>query len=715
MKKWTLRSAKIYLIRELHAAEQSELQALRHLRNAGQEWINIKQALGDRGENIATWCKTHMPISRQWLDRHAELAKNWRDFLSANKWATEVGYTSRRQSGLEYALELVAAKARSDSPTRASRLAVEPPAERPPGNKTTLSRVRILTGDAQALLCTLPERSVDVCVTSPPYFGAFRDYETPGQIGHEPTVEEYVNKLVDAFRELRRVLRDEGSLWINMGDFFASSATAWSGQGGIHRRQNKPLMHGARARTSQGYKPKDLVLVGPVLAMALQKDGRFLRNEIIWHKKGVRPENVNDRFTRTHEKLYLLTKASSYLFHQDNVREPVVTKAKAAIGSRTPELPRRLLRVGDKIRVWTAHPLGRNGRDIWVIPTASSKGQHPAVFPAELVRRCLMASCPPAGHVIDPFAGSGTTGVAAAELGHTATLIELNPRYVAEARSRLRAQPPQPMSFQVKPMAIGANTTLHAGDCREVMRAIPDKAIDLIIADPPFFLNVSSDPSVTDYYVKQNGTRPRLKQRWDQFDSEDEYLGFLEELLEQMKRVLADDGSAFIFAVDQCLSLVDRAIRAAGLIVLHHIVWLKRDPTPMLSIRRLQHGHETIIWCVNSDSYRFNYRELKMAEFNDDRFKQTGEPHRDVIEASTSPGEFIGHPAQKPVSVFDRLLAIAGKRGGVMLDPCAGSGTAGVAARKFGMRALLIEQDQRYVELIRRRLSSQSLAHERMY
>ena len=620
VKKRTLRSAKSYLIRELQAAEQSELEALRHLRNAGQEWINIKQALGGRGENIATWCKTHMPISRQWLDRHAELAKHWRDFLNASKWAAEVGYTSRRQSGLEYALELVAAKARSDSPTRASGLAVDPGQERLPSNQTTLSRVRVLTGDAKGLLCTLPDRSVDVCVTSPPYFGAFRDYETPGQIGHEPTVDEYINRLVDVFRELRRVLRDEGSLWINMGDFFASSATAWSGPGGIHRRQNKPLMLGSRARTSQGYKPKDLVLVGPVLAMALQRDGWFLRNEIIWHKKGVRPENVNDRFTRTHEKLYLLTKASSYRFHQDNVREPVVTKAKAAVGSRAPELPRRLLRVGDKIRVWTAHPLGRNGRDIWEIPTASSKGEHPAVFPVELVRRCLMASCPPAGHVIDPFAGSGTTGVAAAELGHTATLIELNPTYVAEARSRLRAQTLQPMSLPVKPMAIGGNTTLHAGDCREVLRAIPDKAIDLIIAGPPLCLDVPFD-----YDIKPNGMRPRLGQQWDQYDSEDEYLGFLEELLEQMQRVLVDDGSAFIFAVHQCLSLADRAVRAAGLVVLHHIVWLKRDPTPVPSTRRLQPSHETIIWCVKSDSYRFNYRELKMAKFNDDRFKQAGE------------------------------------------------------------------------------------------
>ncbi len=453
MERRTLRSAKSYLIRELQAAEQSELQALRHLRNAGQEWTNIKQALGDRGENIAAWCQANMPISRQWLDRHAELAKNWRAFLSARQWATEVGYTSRRQSGLEYALELVAAKARSDTLTRASGLAAGPPPERHPSSPTTLSKVRILTGDARAVLETLQNCSVDVCVTSPPYFGAFRDYGNPGQIGHESTLDEYINKLVDVFREVRRALRDDGSLWVNIGDFFASSTTSWNGEGGIHRRQNRPLMRGARPRMSEGYKPKDLVLVGPLLATALQRDGWFLRNEIIWHKKGVRPENVNDRFSRTHEKLYLLTKASSYRFDQDTMREPVVTKAKGIAGSQASDLPRRLLRVGDKIRVWTAHPLGRNGRDVWEVPTASFKGEHPAVFPVELVRRCLKASCPPGGHVLDPFAGSGTTGLAAAELGHTATLIELNPTYVAEARART----PRP--------AIAADALSVGADC----------------------------------------------------------------------------------------------------------------------------------------------------------------------------------------------------------------------------------------------------------
>jgi hypothetical protein len=142
VKNWTLRAARSYVISELQAAEQSELQALRHLRNAGEEWIHIKEELGERGLNLSDWCKAHMPVSRQWLDRHAELAKGWRKFLSARKWADEAGYTSRRESGLEYALELMAAKDRSDTILSASRLAHDAVTERSSPGVTALSRVR---------------------------------------------------------------------------------------------------------------------------------------------------------------------------------------------------------------------------------------------------------------------------------------------------------------------------------------------------------------------------------------------------------------------------------------------------------------------------------------------------------------------------------------------------------------------------------------------
>ena len=500
MGNWTLRTAKTYVIKELQAAEQSELQALRHLRNAGEGWIKIKEELGDRGLNIADWCKEHMPVSRQWLDRHAELAKGWRKFLSARKWANDVGYMSRRESGLDYALELMAAKERSGTVSSASTLAHDPATKRSSPVVTALSRVRILTGDALEMLRTLPSATVDVCVTSPPYFGSLRNYQCEGQIGNESTIEAYVDKLVTIFQEVRRVLREQGSLWINIGDLYASATTAWAGQGGIHRRQNKPLMAGDRAKMPPGFKSKDLMLIGARMAIALQKDGWYLRNEIIWHKKGVRPENVSDRFTRTHEKVYLLTKAGNYWFDQDEVREPLVTKPRAATGSTAQALPRRVLRVGDRVRVWTANPLGRNGRDIWEIATTSHKGKHPATFPTELVRRCLKASCPPGGHVLDPFAGSGTTGLASAELGHTATLIELNPEYVSEARCRLRAEALSAAAItKSEPAILNKNTTLYEGDCCELMQAIPDATIELVVIDPPFYLNVPTDRTVINH------------------------------------------------------------------------------------------------------------------------------------------------------------------------------------------------------------------------
>ena len=162
------------IVRELAAAEQSELQALRHLKNADEEWLAIKAELGERGANVERWCKKNMPITRQWLDRHAELHKNWRKFLAARKWATEVGYTSYRQSGLEFALELIAAKNRSDQLSNESRLAVEPTYATMLGDQPVISRVAFLTGDALTMLKQIPDGSIDCCVTSPPWYGSLR-------------------------------------------------------------------------------------------------------------------------------------------------------------------------------------------------------------------------------------------------------------------------------------------------------------------------------------------------------------------------------------------------------------------------------------------------------------------------------------------------------------------------------------------------------------
>jgi DNA modification methylase len=707
VKNWSLRSAKALVIRELAAAEASEMESLRHLRNAGEEWIAIKAELGERGVNIDDWSKKNMPVTRQWLDRHAELYKNWRKLVAARKWAGEVGYTSRRQSGLDFALELIAAKGRSDLLSKESRLAAETTSATTIDAQTALSRVTFMTGDALTMLKGIPDGSIDCCVTSPPWYGSLRDYGDPRQVGHEPTIEAYIAKLVAIFREVRRVLADRGSLWLSIGDPYASNSASWGTANGIHTRQGKNMMEGRRPGAPNGYKAKDLILLSAQVVMALQKDGWWLRNEIVWYKRGIRPENVNDRYTRTHEKIYLLTKSDRYWFAQDDVREPIVTKPPASGNIGRQGVVRRDLRIGDTVRVWAANVLGRNPRDVWEFATSKYKGAHPATYPPELVRRCLKASCPPDGHVIDPFAGAGTTGLVALELGHRATLIDLNPAYINEARQRLASTPPSPVQgASSTPIILTDRVTLHHGDCRDILPTIPDETIDVVIADPPFFLDVPAEENVIDHYIQKNGMKPRFRQQWDKFDDAEDYLDFADRLLENAARIIALTGSVFVFAVHNNLGLIDLAIRNTGLRVLHHLSWAKRNPTPMISTRRLQYSHETIVWCVKTDQYRFNYGALKAATYDGDRFKVAGKQHKDIIETNTSSHESVGHPAQKPVALLSRLLDIAGRRGGVVLDPCAGSGTAAIAASQHGMRSILIERDERYVELIKRRVQS---------
>ena len=246
---------------------------------------------------------------------------------------------------------------------------------------------------------------------------------------------------------------------------------------------------------------------------------------------------------------------------------------------------------------------------------------------------------------------------------------------------------------------------MYRGDCRELLRRIPAGTIDVVIADPPFYLDVPNEETVIDHYIKKNGMKPRFRQEWDKFVDADDYQQFSDSLFEQLQRVVAPTGSVFVFTVHNNLGLIDLAVRRAGLTVLHHIVWAKRNPAPVLSTRRLQFSHETIVWCAKTPDYVFNYNTLKASGFEGDRFKAKGKQHRDIIEASTSNAESVGHPAQKPIGVYRRLLEIAGRQGGILLDPLAGSGTAAIAAMEFGMRCIMIELDDRYVEIIKRRVS----------
>ena len=320
------------------------------------------------------------------------------------------------------------------------------------------------------------------------------------------------------------------------------------------------------------------------------------------------------------------------------------------------------------------------------------------------------SSCPPAGHVLDPFAGSGTTGLVALNSGCRSTLIDLNPAYIDEARQRLGSATPT-LRASLTPTILNDRVSLYEGDCRSVLPSIPGGTIDVIIADPPYFLDVPDDKTVIDHYIAMNGMRPRFRQHWDKFASADDYQEFADGLLEQAQRVLASKGSMFIFTVSNNLGLIDLAARRAGLAVIHHIAWLKRNPTPMLSTRRLQFSHESILWCAKSLDYTFNYDALKANSYPGDRLKTAGKQHKDIIETNTSSAKSLGHPAQKPVDLYCRLLDICGRQGGILLDPCAGSGTSAIAAAERGMKAILIENNPDYIALIKRRIAGAAVRH----
>lgn len=357
---------------------------------------------------------------------------------------------------------------------------------------------QIMGGDALAVLGTLPDARFHCCVTSPPYWG-LRDYGVEGQLGLEKTPEEYVAKMVAVFREVRRVLRDDGTLWLNIGDTYCSDDKWGGGSSGKHaygperHRRNRPGMCGC--------KPKDLVGIPWLLAFALRADGWWLRSEIIWHKRAPMPESVTDRPTKAHEQVFLLTKSQRYFYDVDATRTPQESlgqRHEGASGYRDGHPSK------GGIKQRSLHPLGANLRSVWPLSPESFKGAHFATMPTELARRCLLAgtsergccaACgapigrqvkrtamvidrserthekgrtrssgtmlsPPTSEtigwqatcecganavpcrVLDPFSGAGTTGVVARRLSLHYTGIELNADYAAMSRQRIRDDAP---------------------------------------------------------------------------------------------------------------------------------------------------------------------------------------------------------------------------------------------------------------------------------
>lgn len=299
-------------------------------------------------------------------------------------------------------------------------------------------------GDCVESMRNMPDQSVHTCVTSPPYFG-LRDYGMPGQIGLEPTPAEFVAAMVEVFREVKRVLRDDGTLWLNLGDSYAgggghspnapSSAHSKSGKYGTALKEGGIKPQGA-------IKAKDLIGIPWRVAFALQDDGWYLRQDIIWAKPNPMPESVTDRCTKSHEYLFLLSKSPRYYFDSDAVKEAVTASSAARLSQPTLADQVGSARVPGKTN-GNMKAVGngetRNRRSVWTVTTKPFKGAHFATFPPDLIEPCVLAGSPVGGTVLDPFGGSGTTAGVALKHGRKAVLCELNPDYAAMIPARVAA------------------------------------------------------------------------------------------------------------------------------------------------------------------------------------------------------------------------------------------------------------------------------------
>lgn len=305
----------------------------------------------------------------------------------------------------------------------------------------------IINGDCLEALRRMPDESVHCCVTSPPYY-ALRDYGVDGQIGHEKTPEEYIQRLVEVFRELRRVLRSDGTLWLNIADTYCGTGSKQNARDPKYPkgRNGQAIAVNQRAFNC---KPKDMIGIPWMLALALRKDGWYLRSDVIWTKGNAMPESVKDRPTRCYEHIFLLTKSPRYFYDAASIAEPIAqsTLTRMRYGRRennkyaqaVPGQAMQKINMPRSNGTKTATKAFRNKRDVWRINTVPYRGAHFAAFPPKLAEICILAGCPENGIVIDPFFGSGTTGAAAKKLNRKYIGIELNEEYCGLARKRINS------------------------------------------------------------------------------------------------------------------------------------------------------------------------------------------------------------------------------------------------------------------------------------
>lgn len=318
----------------------------------------------------------------------------------------------------------------------------------------------ILQGDALKILQGLDAESVNCCVTSPPYF-RLRDYGVKGQIGLEETPDDYISRLVEVFREVKRVLRNDGTVWVNIGDSYSGSGKGGQSEG--KRSENWQPEYSNKGKC-YGLKPKDLIGIPWMLAFALRSDGWYLRQDIIWQKPNPMPESVTDRCTKSHEYIFLLSKSRTYYFDAEAIAEPVTQstidrlsqdienqqgservpgKTNGAMKAAAPRYGGKKYTenpdVFNRTKSGNAYEFreNRNKRDVWSVSTQPFKEAHFATFPKELIRPCILAGSPVNGTVIDPFFGSGTTGEVSLEENRNFIGIELNPAYIEIAKKRI--------------------------------------------------------------------------------------------------------------------------------------------------------------------------------------------------------------------------------------------------------------------------------------
>ena len=303
----------------------------------------------------------------------------------------------------------------------------------------------LLQGDCIEQMRALGDQSIHCVVTSPPYFG-LRDYDMEGQIGLEDTPDAYVARLVGVFREVRRVLRDDGTLWLNLGDSYASTGGHTAQGAGSQRvgRSNAGVQNDGKGFSGGGgIKAKDLMGIPWRVAFALQADGWYLRQDIIWHKPNPMPESVKDRCTKAHEYIFLLSKSPRYWWDAEAMKEPAIHKGRVVKASGAGSKNANAGFGSDTKKGFTKHDTlvgeTRNRRSVWTVTTKPYKGAHFATFPPDLIEPCVLSGCPVGGIVLDPFGGSGTTAGVALKHGRNAVICELNPKYTAFAPARVKA------------------------------------------------------------------------------------------------------------------------------------------------------------------------------------------------------------------------------------------------------------------------------------